>query len=287
MTWLSDDAVARLKDAAVRPDFTGTAVPARLRGRPRRHGRRLRGRRPRARPPGRGEGAGAGASSPADAARGSAARRGSSRGSSIPGIVPVHDVGELAGRTDLLRDEARAGDASGRVGPRESLAAERLRVFLRICEAVAFAHAHGVVHRDLKPENVMVGEFGAVLVMDWGRRDLRRRGARRWHDRRGRRATCPPSRSAATAADAGARTSARSGRCSASSSPGERARSPAACRDPRSRAAGDPASGTPARPTLAVDVPRFADGDARHAHREEPARRGSGRTCRATGFSRR
>ena len=45
---------------------------------------------------------------------------------------------------------------------------ERLRLFARICEPVAFAHANGVVHRDLKPENVMVGEFGAVLVMDWG-----------------------------------------------------------------------------------------------------------------------
>jgi len=46
--------------------------------------------------------------------------------------------------------------------------AERLRLFLRVADPVAFAHAHGVLHRDLKPENVMVGAFGEVLVMDWG-----------------------------------------------------------------------------------------------------------------------
>jgi len=45
---------------------------------------------------------------------------------------------------------------------------DRLRVFLRICETVGFAHAHGVLHRDLKPGNVMVGPFGEMLVMDWG-----------------------------------------------------------------------------------------------------------------------
>src|SRR5947207_3969900 len=45
---------------------------------------------------------------------------------------------------------------------------DRLRIFLRICDAVRFAHARGVLHRDLKPANIMVGPFGEVLVMDWG-----------------------------------------------------------------------------------------------------------------------
>lgn len=43
-----------------------------------------------------------------------------------------------------------------------------LQIFIKICEAVAFAASKGVVHRDLKPENIMIGKFGEVFIMDWG-----------------------------------------------------------------------------------------------------------------------
>jgi serine/threonine protein kinase len=85
-----------------------------------------------------------------------------------PGIVPVHEVGALPdGRTYYTMKWVR-GDRIDRHLERPASPGDRLRLFLRIAEAVSFAHAQGVIHRDLKPENVMVGAFGEVLVLDWG-----------------------------------------------------------------------------------------------------------------------
>ena len=85
-----------------------------------------------------------------------------------PGIVPVHDAGELPdGRTFCVMKLVKGRRLDDLVAHDAPLA-DRLNAFARILDAVAFAHAHGVVHRDLKPENVMVGGFGEVYVMDWG-----------------------------------------------------------------------------------------------------------------------
>jgi WD40 repeat protein/tRNA A-37 threonylcarbamoyl transferase component Bud32 len=91
-----------------------------------------------------------------------------------PGIVPIHEFGvgengepffamRLVRGCDLgeVLEQVRSG-ADGWTRTRV------LHVLLRVCEAMAYAHAKGVVHRDLKPSNVMVGRFGEVYVMDWG-----------------------------------------------------------------------------------------------------------------------
>jgi serine/threonine protein kinase len=85
-----------------------------------------------------------------------------------PGIAPVYDAGTLPdGRWyyAMRLIQGRRLDEFLRAEP--SLPA-RLRLFEKICEAVAFAHNRRLIHCDLKPQNIMVGEFGEVFVVDWG-----------------------------------------------------------------------------------------------------------------------
>ena len=90
-----------------------------------------------------------------------------------PNIVPVHELGVSPEGVPYFTMKLVRGvgfDAWLRARPTGT--AERvplgLEIFLKVCDAIAYAHDRGVVHRDLKPDNVMVGDFGKVYVMDWG-----------------------------------------------------------------------------------------------------------------------
>ena len=91
-----------------------------------------------------------------------------------PGIVPVHEMGvDAEGRLFFTmrlvrgRDLRRIFDLCW--NEQEGWTQTRvLHVLLKVLEALAFAHAKGVIHRDLKPSNVMVGRYGEVYIMDWG-----------------------------------------------------------------------------------------------------------------------
>ncbi len=95
-----------------------------------------------------------------------------------PNIVPVHELGlDSQGRVYFTMKRVRGRSLRGvldklRQGHEATLSdftpARMLNILLKICDAIEFAHAKGIIHRDLKPENIMVGEFGEVLVMDWG-----------------------------------------------------------------------------------------------------------------------
>ncbi len=95
-----------------------------------------------------------------------------------PNIVPVHELGvdeqeqvfyTMKFVNGITLKKVLELLAEGREGTIKKYShAVLLTVFQKVCDAVAFAHAKGVIHRDLKPENVMIGDFGEVLVMDWG-----------------------------------------------------------------------------------------------------------------------
>ncbi|MBD3343538.1 MAG: protein kinase [Chitinivibrionales bacterium] len=95
-----------------------------------------------------------------------------------PNIVPVHELGisrdgslfltmkmikgtSLKDVFEQLRNVRKGEKSPWKRG-------KLLSIFISICNAIAFAHHRGVIHRDLKPSNIMLGDFGEVLVMDWG-----------------------------------------------------------------------------------------------------------------------
>jgi len=99
-----------------------------------------------------------------------------------PGVIPVYELGQteagvpyytmryVRGRRTLRTAMAEAKSTDDRLALVEP--------FLKVCDTIAYAHARGILHRDIKPENVALGEFGEVIVLDWGLAKIRGGSAR-------------------------------------------------------------------------------------------------------------
>ncbi len=95
-----------------------------------------------------------------------------------PNVIPIYDLGLDADRSPIIvmkHIEGKTWDSiMGDLTAMRALLSHRdllecnLRILIQVCQAVAAAHARGVIHRDLKPENVMIGPHGEVYVLDWG-----------------------------------------------------------------------------------------------------------------------
>ncbi len=90
-----------------------------------------------------------------------------------PNIVPLHELGMTdEGRIYFTMKRIEGADLAQLLDPGVEQEGptlfEYLQIFVKICDAISFAHSRDVIHRDLKPANIMVGRFGEVQVMDWG-----------------------------------------------------------------------------------------------------------------------
>ena len=88
-----------------------------------------------------------------------------------PGVIPIHQVGQLKDGRQYIAMKLVDGETlssvirdQGNPQPPTKL----LAIFADICNTMAFAHSREIIHRDLKPENIMIGAFGEVQIMDWG-----------------------------------------------------------------------------------------------------------------------
>jgi serine/threonine-protein kinase len=97
-----------------------------------------------------------------------------------PAIIPIYQIHKenkaiyytmpyVEGHTlKQLIQEARKREKKGEPLEMQETIPSLLRLFLTVCQAIAYAHSQNVLHRDLKPENIILGPFGEVFILDWG-----------------------------------------------------------------------------------------------------------------------
>lgn len=95
-----------------------------------------------------------------------------------PNTVPVYEVGHDREGCLYFTMKRVEGDTLRDILEKQTLGDKKmietydldrlLGVVIQVCNALGYAHAHGVVHRDVKPENILIGTFGEVMLLDWG-----------------------------------------------------------------------------------------------------------------------
>lgn len=95
-----------------------------------------------------------------------------------PNIIPVHDIGVMDDQRPFFSMKLIQGETLieiiGKLYAKDPVYEETYSLFKllticrKVCDAVAFAHAKDVIHRDIKPDNIIVGDYGEVLLLDWG-----------------------------------------------------------------------------------------------------------------------
>lgn len=92
-----------------------------------------------------------------------------------PHVPPVFDVGQANGDYYLALPRIRGTSLRKRIrearrtGASSALSTAKLvEVLLKVCDALAYAHDRRVIHKDVKPDNIMIGDFGEVMLVDWG-----------------------------------------------------------------------------------------------------------------------
>src|SRR5262249_19743370 len=88
-----------------------------------------------------------------------------------PAIVSVHEAGRWPSGEPFYAMKYVAGKPLDRAIAARARLADRLALlpsFITVVEAMAYAHSEGIIHRDLKPQNILIGAFGATVIVDWG-----------------------------------------------------------------------------------------------------------------------
>ncbi|VGO15651.1 Serine/threonine-protein kinase PknD [Pontiella desulfatans] len=86
-----------------------------------------------------------------------------------PNIISVHDTGLLPDGRPFFTMDLKRGDSLADILRKSKMPHEQLlEIYIKLCDAISYAHSQKVLHLDLKPENIQVGRFGEVFICDWG-----------------------------------------------------------------------------------------------------------------------